>query len=146
MDRQIRAEWLRLLHGELSDPAARQLREQIRNQPELEQAFLAVEQSWRNLELPPPAPAPPGFAARVMARARETTPNGLAPVWWKQTLAGRFASAAVLAGGIVLGALLATPSESEEWSGYLAEEPSWAESYLAEVAASDHALGAEDDS
>ena len=137
MDRRTRVEWMRLLHGELQETDASRLRERIRSRPDHEEAFLELEESWQGLELPPPEPAPIGFAARVTTRASAESGSGPVPSWWRQTLAGRAATAAVLAGGIVLGALIATPSETDDFNDYLTSEPSWAESYLAGVEATD---------
>lgn len=137
MDRRTRVEWMRLLHGELQEADATRLRERIRSEPDQEKAFLELEESWQGLELPPLEPAPIGFAARVTTRARAESGSGLVPSWWRQTLAGRAATAAILAAGVVLGALIATPFETDEFTDYLTSEPSWAESYLAGVEAAE---------
>jgi hypothetical protein len=59
---------------------------------------------WKDLEPPPAAPAPPGFATRVMARVREDEAR-------RQTLSrrfgvvpARFAAASALAAGLAAGA------------------------------------------
>ncbi len=129
MDRQTTNELMRLLHGELPDSVARELRDRLQREPELQRQFETLMQQWQSLELPDPQPAPPGFAMRVLARARQTTDQRLAPAWWSHTLAGRVATAMLLAGGIAFGAVLASPSEAEDWHDYLAEEPTMAESY-----------------
>lgn len=130
MDRQTRTELMRLVHDQLPPRAAQRLRERIAVDPHLQQELEGLERQWRELELPEVDPAPPGFAARVTARAKDAADAGLAPAWWNHTLAGKAATAALLAGGIALGAILASPSEAEDWSGYLEPEPSLAESYL----------------
>jgi anti-sigma factor RsiW len=128
MDRKTTTQLMRLLHDELPEPVARELRDRLHREPELQRQFETLEQQWRGLELPDPQPAPPGFATRVMARARESKDQGLAPAWWSHTLAGRATTAVLLAGGIAFGAILASPSEAEDWNEYLAAEP-MAESY-----------------
>jgi hypothetical protein len=79
--------------------------------------------AWRELELPEPAPPPPGFAARIAARAvRERTllPGfGLAPRWANLTAA--LLVVVGVAGGTGIGAITlaqepAGPTESELFS------------------------------
>jgi len=130
MDRKTTTELMRLLHEELSESAARELRQRLGKEPELQRELDALELQWQSLELPEPQAAPSGFATRVVARARESAPQGLAPAWWSHTLAGRATTAVLLAGGIAFGAILASPSEAEDWSEYLGSELSMAESYL----------------
>lgn len=129
MDRNTTTQLMRLLHDELPESVARQLRDRLQREPELQRQFESLESQWRDLDLPEPQPAPPGFSTRVMARARETKDQGLASAWWSHTLAGRVTAAALLAGGIAFGAILASPSEAEDWNEYLAAEPSMVESY-----------------
>jgi anti-sigma factor RsiW len=91
---------MRLLHGELPEEKARALRQRMAHDPALAEAFRRLEASWEGLSLPPAAPAPPGFAGRVMARARvEKTGLSLrgAPAWVRAT------AAAALVAGTVLG-------------------------------------------
>jgi len=130
MDRQTTTELMRLLQGELPESVARELRERLQRQPELQRELESLELQWASLELPDPQPAPPGFATRVVARAREATDQGLAPAWWSHTLAGKVATALILAGGIAFGAILASPGEMDDWSGFVDNEPTLAESYL----------------
>lgn len=147
-------ELMRLLHGELTPERTRELSAEVRRDPELAAAYERLVGLWRGLELPPPTPVPPGFAARVMSRARAAAANGpglaAAPGWV------RAAAALCLAAGLALGAavgvwqevgLAATPdegiaeigsdlgSELADSSG-LAEAPSLADAYW-------EALGAE---
>lgn len=130
MDRKTTTDLMRLLHGELSDADAAELRSRLQKEPELHEEFQSLERQWSGLELPVPEPAPPGFATRVVARARESADQGLAPAWWSHTLVGKATTALVLASGIAFGAILASPSEAEDWSEYLDSEPTMAESYL----------------
>lgn len=130
MDSQTTRELMRLLHGELPDSAAADLRARLQREPGLRREYESLEQAWQGLELPEPQPAPPGFATRVVARAREADEEGLAPAWWGHTVGGKAATAMLLAGGIALGAILAAPSEAEDWSEYLDTESSMAEAYL----------------
>ncbi|MEM7480852.1 MAG: hypothetical protein AAF481_06735 [Acidobacteriota bacterium] len=84
------------LHGELSAAERRGLEERLAADPALaaERDRLAV--LWQGLELPEPQPVPLGLTERIMARARERRRTALPP--WI-----RAASAAALAGGLVLG-------------------------------------------
>jgi anti-sigma factor RsiW len=94
-------ELMRLLHGEMPAEQARLLRGRLEREPELAAAWARLERTWSGLELPPAAPAPPGFTRRVLAR-RPRNDHGLswsaAPVWV------RAAAAAALAIGLALGA------------------------------------------
>ena len=130
MDRKTSTDFMRLLHGELPEPEARQLRDRIENEPELKSHYEALGSVWQSLELPEPEPVPLGFASRVVASAKETEDVGLAPAWWTHTWAGKATTAMLLGGGIVFGAILASPGEADEWSDYLTSEPSMAETYI----------------
>jgi len=103
-----RADLLRLLHGELSPAEQERLRGRLAREPELAATLRRMEVTWDRLELPPGAAAPPGFAARVAARAAEERRRGAAdgddgdralfrPAW------ARAMAAAALVAGIVTG-------------------------------------------
>jgi len=68
----------------------------------------AFQVLWRGLELPPPPAAPPGFAARVAARARADRGASLglplAPLWARSLAA--LALVAGIASGVGLGLAL----------------------------------------
>ncbi|HYU32816.1 MAG TPA: hypothetical protein VEW48_11695 [Thermoanaerobaculia bacterium] len=92
---------MRLLQGGLPPDRERALRARLEREPELAAAWTRLQRTWSGLELPPPAPVPPGFAQRVAARAREeagATSWGAAPGWVQA------AAAAALVTGIALGA------------------------------------------
>ena len=111
MNRTLTMELMRLLHGELPEESARELRERMGREPALAAAYRRLEAAWSGLDLPPAAPPPPGFAGRVMARARESAREpltwGRAPVWVRATAAA--ALAAGLAAGVGLGGAWQTP-------------------------------------
>ena len=144
---------LRLLHGELPPEEAAELRRRLGADPVAAARLQELERLWDGLELPPPDAAPPGFAARVAARAAENegrtwigagAPFG--PAW------ARAAAAVALAAGLALGAGVGwlvgerapaveasagtdaaaigeDPESADEWA-YLEEElPTLAESY-----------------
>lgn len=120
---------LALVCGELDGERERELRRQLAGDERLRSELERLEGAWNCLELPPVDTAPPGFAVRVTARAFEED-AGVAPSWFRDTLLGRLASAAALAGGIVLGALVAYPRQSTTESvDLLSVESSLAESY-----------------
>jgi len=106
---------LAYLHGELDEAAARALGRRLGREPALAERLRTLEGTWTALELPPVAPPPLGFAARVAARAAEGGAAGGAaafrPAWV------RLAGAAVLVTGIAAGAglgLLAAPDRSPD--------------------------------
>lgn len=101
MNRVTEMDLMRLLHGELPEDRARALRDRMERDPELAAAYARLARTWEGLELPPAAPAPPGFAQRVAARAREQRSGVLswaaAPGWVRAT------AAAALVAGTALG-------------------------------------------
>lgn len=101
MNARTELQLMRLLHGELPSGEARALEQRIAAEPELAAACRRLAGLWQGLELPPPRPVPPGFATRVVSRARaEATAPSLAaaPAWV------RLAAALSLATGMALGA------------------------------------------
>lgn len=124
MNRGTDHDLMRLLHGELPEGEARELRARIAREPELVAAFHRLKRTWNALEPPPRSPVPPGFAGRVAARARsEAAPGTLAwasaPVWV------RAAAAAALIVGAALGAGMGRSwpvTEPEPSSFQIAEE------------------------
>lgn len=122
---------IRLLRGELSGAAAAELEERLDRDPELRGTYRRLRHRWQALQLQDPEPAPPGFADRVVARARGSATPALIPAWWRAAVAGRFATVAIVAGGMVVGLLLAGFWEHDEWAGYLTSEPSLVDSYWA---------------
>jgi anti-sigma factor RsiW len=130
MDERSAIELMRLLHDELDDDSARRLRQRMTEDRGLQEAFDLLTEQWQYLELPEPEVAPPGFPARVLARAQERTGTRWVPSWWSKTLMGRVASVAVLAGGIAIGAILVSVGNVDDWNSEATTEPSLAESYL----------------
>ena len=108
MTRGTEEELIRLLHGELASEEARALRARMFREPELAAAYGRLERAWNGLELPPAAAVPPGFAGRVMARARER---------------GRARRLPLLGGGAPLGARLRRPPPCWRAPCW---EPAWA--------------------
>lgn len=101
--RRDRDELQRLLQGELPAAKAERLRARLAREPELAAALRRMEVTWELLELPPAAPAPPGFAARVAARAAEERRSGAETAPFRPAWA-RAMAAAALAAGIIAGA------------------------------------------
>lgn len=94
---------MRLLHGELPPARAGELRERLAHEPELAARWRRLAGTWEGLVLPPAAPVPLGYGARVMARVRGlAAPASLswsaAPRWVRAT------GAAALLAGVLLGA------------------------------------------
>jgi len=116
---------MRLLHGELPEERARELRAQMEREPALAEAYRRLQESWEGLALPPAAPVPPGFAQRVAAHAR--TEQGAPTPGWV-----RAAAALALILGTVVGAGVGwtpttDPAQEEEPA---VVDGSMAESYL----------------
>ena len=118
---------LRLLVGELPAREAEALSRRMAAEPELAAAYRRLADRWQGLELPPAAPAPVGFAARVTARARRLgrPQAGLstAPVWVRAT------AALALALGLAVGAGLGLLETSRGEDGLAAWGSSMAEWY-----------------
>jgi hypothetical protein len=89
-----------------------------------------LERAWRSLELPPPAPAPPGFARRVAARAeaerRAAFGLPLAP------RLARLAAAAAAAAGVAAGAGLGLTTGAEAPAADEGDDAVWASTTFAE--------------
>ncbi|HVG07652.1 MAG TPA: hypothetical protein VNM67_08100 [Thermoanaerobaculia bacterium] len=116
---------MRLLHGEMPEERARELRAQMEREPALAEEYRRLQESWEGLALPPAAPVPPGFAQRVAAHAR-TEQSAPTPGWV------RAAAALALILGTAVGVGVgwtpaADPVHEEELSTV---DGSLAESYL----------------
>jgi anti-sigma factor RsiW len=70
MEVDLELDLMRLLHGELPEERARELRAQMERDPALAEEYHRIQESWEGLALPPTAPVPPGFAQRIAARVR----------------------------------------------------------------------------
>ncbi len=120
---------MRWLHGELPPERAARLEARIAREPELARRYRRLAATWGRLELPPAAPAPPGFAARVAARAEEARARSSAE-------AEAFAPAWVRAAGALAVALGVTAGASLSWlAAPLAPAPSAAAATMATAAA-----------
>ena len=103
MTRGIEHDLMRLLHNELPADEARALRARIFREPELEALYARMERTWQGLSLPPASPVPPGFAGRVMARARSQAGSlswSAAPGWVRATAAAALVAGAALGLGV----------------------------------------------
>lgn len=93
---------LRRLRGELSAADGESLERRLGEDPEARELAARLATAWESLSLPPDAAIPPGFASRVLARARDERESelswALAPRWAK------LAAAAALVVGIAAGA------------------------------------------
>jgi anti-sigma factor RsiW len=101
---------IRLLNAELPPDEARALRERMRSEPELAEAWRRLERTWGGLEPPPAAPVPPGFTGRVMADIRSQSGSlswSSAPGWVRATAAAALVAGAAL--GIGVGRSLPVP-------------------------------------
>jgi anti-sigma factor RsiW len=115
---------MRLLHGELPEERARELRARMEREPALAEEYRRLRESWENLALPPAAPVPPGFAQRVAAHARAERSAPM-PGWARAA-----AALALILGtavGVGVGWTPADPAQDEEPAFV---DGSLAESYL----------------
>ncbi len=122
MNPRTELDLMRLLHGELPEERARELRARMEREPALTEEYRRLQESWENLALPPTSAVPPGFAQRVaaLARSERVTPM---PGW------ARAAAALALILGTAIGAGVgwtpADPAQDEEPAvvdGSLAED------------------------
>lgn len=131
MNRRMELDLMRLLHGDLPEERARDLRARMERDPELAEEYRRLQRSWEGLSLPSGTAVPAGFSQRVLARARAE--RGLswssAPGWVRAT-----AAAALLAGtavGIGVGGIwpLAETPPASAVTDVSAIDGSLAESY-----------------
>ena len=120
MNWRMELDLMRLLHGELPEERARELRARLERDPALAEEFRRLQARWERLALPPAAPVPPGFAQRIAARARseQATPT---PGWV------RTAAALALVLGTAIGA-----GVGGSWASADQEEPSTVDGSLTE--------------
>jgi hypothetical protein len=131
MRRRDEIELARWLAGQGDEAERRAFAARLDAEPDLAAAAAARRAAWEGLELPAPAAAPPGFAARLALRARAAGApamgTGLAP--WLRPVAAA-ALLAGLAAGVGVGRwtaeeslpaqdVLAWSSESGLADGYL---------------------------
>jgi anti-sigma-K factor RskA len=139
---------LRVATGAAGAGERAELERRAADDPALAAALESWRKSWDGLEAPAPEPPPPGWSARVMARAREQSERPGLGVW--PGLAGhpglaRLAAALILGAGIALGAglgALAPAATADDDGTALWSDDSLADSYLA--AAADPSAAAEE--
>lgn len=126
MNRRMELDLMRLLHGELPEERARELRAQMERDPALAEEYRRIQGSWEGLALPPTAPVPPGFAQRVAARVRteQAVPT---PGWVRVAAALALILGTAVGVGVGESWAPADPAQEEEPS---AVDGSLAESYL----------------
>lgn len=105
MNHRLEMDLMRLLHGELPETRARELRARMEGDVALAAAYRRLEAAWRGLDLPPAAPPTLGFAGRVMAEVRESARDPLAGSlgWTLAPAWARAAAAAALVAGLAAG-------------------------------------------
>jgi anti-sigma factor RsiW len=129
MDRTTEKQLLRLLAGELSATDAGQWRQRLENEGDVRRAFASLRETWEVLEPPPLPKVHPSFTSRVVRRAVDrpvvdaAVPSRPSPAWAVAT------AALALVGGILVGVVLASPSESEDWTAWDTVELTQAEAY-----------------
>jgi anti-sigma factor RsiW len=120
---------MRLLHGELPEERARELRARMERDPALEEEYRRLQERWEGLALPPTAPVPPGFTQRVAARTRadQSAPT---PGWVRAA-----AALALILGtavGVGVGGAWPLRETAQEVRTVDEEEPSAVDGSLAE--------------
>ncbi len=140
MKRRQEVEITRHLAGEATPEERRALEARLASDPELARDFARRDRAWQGLELPPAAAPPPGFAARIAARARAAAAQAPAPLPpWARAAAAAALVAGCLA-GVGVGALVATPAAARaaadvgDAAPLWDEEESLASAYLAATA------------
>lgn len=128
MEVGLELDLMRLLHGELPEERARELRAQMEREPALAEEYRRRQESWEGLALPPTAPVPPGFAQRVAAhvRSEQAIPT---PGWVRAAAALALILGTVVGAGVGSGVGWppADPVQEEELSTV---DGSLTESYL----------------
>lgn len=128
MNRRMELDLMRLLHGELPEERARELRARMERDPALAREYRRLQESWEGLVLPPTAPVPPGFAQRVVAHARSEQAAPV-PGWVRATAALALILGTVVGAGV--GGSWPLP-ETARVETVEQEEPSTLEGSLAE--------------
>lgn len=95
-------ELLRDLRGELDAESSAALHRRLAEDPALRERARALAESWQSLTPPPDTAPPPGFAQRVLARAREEKPSDLS--WSLLPRWAKVAAVLALVTGIATGA------------------------------------------
>jgi len=144
MDPRTEKQLIRLLAGELTQADARELRQRLDNEADLRRAFAALQERWEALEPPPLQSVHPSFTSRVVRQAILEPSVGAAGLDRSTPLWTRATAAVALAGGILVGALLVSPSDSEDWTAWNAVELTQAEAYWETLGASSDDLAEED--
>lgn len=110
---------MRYLHGELEAAERSRIEARLAADPAARLALDRLRRGWERLEVAPPSPPPPDFAARVMAVARATRGEELgwrpAPAWVRA--GGAAALVAGVVAGLGLGSALAPALAGGEVSG-----------------------------
>ena len=133
MEVDLELDLMRLLHGELPEERARELRAQMERDPALAEEYRRLQGSWERLDLPPAAPVPLGFARRVgaLTRSEQAMPT---PGWVRAAAALALILGTAL--GIGVGGSWPLPETAQEEVQAVDEEElsavdgSLAESYL----------------
>jgi hypothetical protein len=130
MNSRTELDLLRLLRGDLPAAEARALRDRLAREPGLAAAYERLAAVWGTLEPPVPAPVPPGFTGRVMARVRDEAGGARswaqAPGWVRAAAAASLLAGAALGAGLGAGLGLgpATPAAPPAPSAIIVAVPS----------------------
>lgn len=144
MDRKTQQQLLRLLVGELSEEAAQNLKLRLENESKLQHAFAELQERWQTLEPPPLETVHPSFTSQVVRQAVTGISLEAAGLGRSSPLWARATATVALAGGILVGALLASPSTTDDWADWSAIERTQAEVYWETLSASSDDLVLED--
>ena len=120
-----RRELIRLLHGELDETAAADLKKRLRSEETLRKEWKHLQRLWKKLDIPRTPEAPQGFSKRVtaIAMAEEQTLNFKYAPFWARTTA-----LASLAAGLTVGVLLVDPPKLPQVEAVVVEKESgWLE-------------------
>ena len=125
MNRGTEKQLIRLLQGELPESEERVLRQRLDEDEDLRRSYSSLRDLWQALEPATVEAVPEVFTSRVVrhATAARVSRVQASPLW------ARAAAAAALVAGIALGALLASPADSEEWAAWTTTRLTQAEVY-----------------
>jgi anti-sigma-K factor RskA len=144
MDRRTEKQLIRLLAGELSEADAREIRQRIATEGDLRRAFTSLQERWEALEPPPLQSVHPSFTSRVVRQAVTGPSVGAVGLGRSTSFWTRATAAVALAAGVLVGAFLAGPLESEDWTAWDAVELTQAEVYWETMSVSSGDLVQED--
>ena len=130
MKPEIERQLMRLLHGELPEEETAAWESRLTTDEELAAAFERMSELWSGLDLPRSLPAGEEFTAAFWRRREKERSESIVEMWRLAPAWNRVFAAAVLVGGIGLGAMVGGTVAASGNGSLLGElEPTLAETY-----------------